>query len=179
MFKLDLLDGENLISVYRQTEAVLLKPLLVIFILIYFPDFFLLQYGFVRFIIFWTVLVFLYGINKYILWLLNVNVLTNKRLIQVGYKNFFNKKVLESPLERILNISFSVKGFWQALFQFGTVEVQVAGLREPMLLKNLSHPSQVKDFLWKIHNQNSEGAHKLVNSEIAHEIIIHKPEALN
>ncbi|MEK7161095.1 MAG: hypothetical protein AAB729_00175 [Patescibacteria group bacterium] len=44
MFKFDLLDNEHPVALYRQAEAVLIKPALLIFVFIYFPWFFLLKY---------------------------------------------------------------------------------------------------------------------------------------
>jgi hypothetical protein len=179
MFKFDLLENEKPIAVYRQTEAVLFKPAIIIFLLLYIPWFFLLKYelasNYLYLMFYWTLLVFLYGVNKYVLWLLNVYILTNQRLIQVKYKNFFNKEVLECPLKRILNISFAIKGLWQVLFQYGNIEVQVAGLPEAMKLKNLSHPSQIKDFLWQTHARYGSG--QVEGSELAHEILVHKAKS--
>ncbi len=159
MFKFDLYENEKVINIYRQTEAVLFEPVLVLFVLIYVPWFFLLKYDmaatYLNWLIFWTVLVFLYGLNKYLLWLINVYIVTTKRIVNINYKTLLNKTVLESPLERILNVSFSVKGFWQLLFQFGSVEVQAIGLSEPIVIKNVPQPSKIKDFLWQVHTSRS------------------------
>jgi len=160
MFKLDLLPNEKILNLYRQSETVLFKPVLIVFVLIYFPWYFLLQYDLItkypRLLFFWTVLVLFYALYKYLLWLLNLYIVTNKRLVSINYQGLLNKKVLESPLDRILNVSFSQKGFWQSLFSFGTVETQVAGLSEPIVFQNVSKPSQVKDFLWQVHNKKPE-----------------------
>lgn len=156
MFKFDLLENEKVVNIYRQTEAVLFKPVLVVFVFIYFPWYFLLKYGlaanYSRLLLFWTLLVFLYAGNKYILWLLNSYIITDKRLISVNYTSVFSKKVSESPLDRILNVGFFTRGIWQTLFKFGSVEIQVAGLGEPMVLQNVAEPSKIKDFLWHAHN---------------------------
>lgn len=159
MFKFDLLENEKVIALYRQTEAVLFKPVIIILILIYFPWYFLFKYGLAqdhsRLLFFWTLLVLIYGLNKYLLWLLNAHIITNRRLISVAYKNLLDKKVLETPLAQILNVSFSKKGFWQSLFGYGAVEVRAGGLPEPLILNNVGHPSEVKDFIWKIRSQQS------------------------
>ncbi len=156
MFKFGLLEGEKISRTYRQSEAVLFKPVLIVFILIYIPWYFLLNYGFAQshlsLLFFWTVLVLLYFINKYLLWLVNVYILTDKRLVSVGYQNLFTKQVLETPLDRILNVGFVSRGFWQTIFDFGLVEVQVPGLPEPLKLLNVSHPAEVKDELWRAHH---------------------------
>ncbi|HYV33670.1 MAG TPA: PH domain-containing protein [Candidatus Limnocylindria bacterium] len=160
MFKLNLLENEQTLAIYRRTEAVLFKPVIIILAFIFFPWYFLLKYElaatYVNWLFLWTVLLTLYGVNKYALWLLNVNVATNKRLVTVEYKTLLNKKVLETPFERILNVSFSVKGFWQTLFGFGEVVVQVKGLPEPMLMRQVAKPAEVKDFLWKLCREKSQ-----------------------
>src|SRR6185369_8140088 len=124
MFKFDLHENEKVIAVYRQSEAVLFRPVLVIFVLIYFPWYFFIKYdlvaSFPRLMVFWTVLVFAYGTNRYLLWLLNVYLLTDKRLVRVNYSGLLSKQVQESPLNQILNVSFEIRGFWQSLFKFGT-----------------------------------------------------------
>ena len=159
MFKFDLQENEKLVDIYRQTEVVLFKPVLIIFILIYFPWYFLLEYelaaSFSRLLLFWTILVLFYGAYKYLMWLLNSYVITDRRLIAVSYGHVFSKTVTEVPLKHIQNISFSTKGFWQSLFGFGSVSVIAAGLPEPVILTNLKDPAKVKDFLWKIHGQST------------------------
>ena len=156
MFKFHLLENEKVLSLYRQSEAVLFKPVLIVFVLIYFPWYFLVKYELVaaydRLLFFWTVLVALYALSKYLLWLLNVYIVTDKRLIRVRYANLLNKHVLETRLEQIQNVSFSVHGFWQSLFRFGAVEVRTMGLGEPLVLKNVSHPAEIKDFIWRVRN---------------------------
>ncbi len=181
MFKFDLQQNEKVINIYRQTEAVLFKPVLIVFALIYFPWFFLIKYELVsqydRLLFFWTFLVLLYAMHKYFVWLLNAYIVTNKRLIKVAHKNLFNKKVLETPLERILNVSYQIKGFWPVLFKFGNVDVQAAGLSDPLNLKNVTQPEKVKDFLWKMHNESAGGKFLNQNLEIEHLTFSHKKNA--
>lgn len=160
MFKFDLLENERPVALYRQAESVLIKTAFLIFVCIYFPWFFLLKYEmagtYLRLLLFWTILVSLYALNKYILWLINCYVVTNKRLVILNYKSLFNKSVLESPLSRILNVSYTSQGLFQALFGFGDVQVQVEGLAVPLELKNVSKPSELKDFLWQKHLNNEK-----------------------
>ena len=171
MFKFELLENEKIQNIYRQTESVLFRPVLVVFGLIYFPWFILLKYeiaaNHLRLLLFWTLLVLIYALRKFLLWLLNVYLLTNQRLVCVNYYGLFDKKVLESPLDKILNVSFSVSGLWQSLFQFGEVEVRVAGLSDALRLKNIAHPSRVKDLLWKAHSSYSPkiGANLIIEAK--------------
>lgn len=169
MFKFNLLPNEKIVKFFRQSESVLFKPVLIIFLLIYLPWYFLIKYDLVsdytRLLLFWTLLVLAYGVNKYVLWLINIALLTDKRIISINYRNMFNKKVLEAPLERVLNVSFSRHGFLQTIFGVGSVEIQVAGLPEPMLLKFLSRPEKAKDLLWQNLPTHPDGATDLKMEE--------------
>jgi len=161
MFKFNLQPGERLLQTHRQAEIILAKPLLIILTLIYAPWAFLIKYElqtrFNRLLLFWTIAVFFYAVYKYILWLLNVYIFTDKRLIAVRYKSLIHKVVLETPMERIHNISAETKGFFRSLFSIGDVIVQVASLVQPLVLKNLKYPEKVKDFLWENNAANKVG----------------------
>lgn len=158
MFKFNLHPNEKLENIYRQSEVVLIKPVLIIFILIYVPWAFLIKYEldfqFRRLLLFWTFVVLAYGINKYLLWLLNCYLITSQRVVVIIYHQIFKKQVIESPIERILNISFQTKGFFSSLLRYGDVEVQIVGLVEPLVFKNVKNPERVKDILWNIHNKH-------------------------
>jgi membrane protein YdbS with pleckstrin-like domain len=164
MFSINLQPNEKLFKIYRQTEWALAKTVLVIFVLIYSPVFLLAQNEllaeFGKILMFWIFLVLLYGIYKYVLWLVNSYVVTDKRLISVRYRTLFKKQVLECPLPRISNVSFSTSGLFSSLLNFGDVEVKAAGLDRPLMFSRLRHPEQVKDFLWALHIHGSGAAEK-------------------
>ena len=157
MFKFNLQPGENVLITYRQAEIVLVKPVLMVFVLIYAPWAFLIKYGLLqqssRILMLWTALIILYALYRYLLWLINAYIITDKRLISVHYLSLVHKVVLETPLDRIQNISFETKGLWRSILKVGNVVVQVASLNQPMVLKNLKNPDAVKDFLWKVHSR--------------------------
>ena len=157
MFKFNLHPGEKVLQTYRQAEIILVRPVLIVFILIYAPWAFLIKYDLIRqstrWLLLWTALVVLYAFYKYLLWLINAYIVTDKRLISVHYLSLVHKVVLETPLDRIQNISFETKGLWRSLLKVGNVVVQVASLNQPMLLINLKNPDSVKDLLWKVHTR--------------------------
>lgn len=154
MFKLDLRQNEKALTFFRQSETTLIKPVAVILVLIYAPWFFLFKYellfgAILKFLLFWTIGLFFYGLSRYLLWLASVSIITNQRLIIVTYPGLLKKQVLETPLNRILNVSFSRNGFFQTVFGLGTVEVRAEGLNEPMKLSLMANPSGVKDAIWQ------------------------------
>ncbi len=159
MFNLKLHAKELLKRNYRQTALILSKPIFISFILIYLPWSFLIKYDlhiqFRRILIFWSILVLIYFTNKYLIWLLNSYLVTNQRLIVIIYRHLFQKQVIESPIERILNISFKQKGILPSVLNYGDVEVQIVGLVDPLIFRHVKKPAKVKDFLWGVHNEFS------------------------
>jgi hypothetical protein len=154
MFTLKLQQNEKVIKLFRQTEMVLAKHALIIFAAIYLPWFFLLKYEldykFRSVLFIWTMLVFLYASYKYILWFLNVYILTNQRVVHVNYHTLFRKTVTETPLSHIANIGFSTGNVLQALFKTGNINVQITGVSQPLVLKNVRFPEKTKDFMWQM-----------------------------
>jgi hypothetical protein len=104
----------------------------------------------------WTLGVSLYAVKVYFLWHLKQYIITNKRLIHISHYGIFKKRVVETPLERVLNVSFRTTGILSSMFSFGDVEVQVVGLLEPITLSNISNPSKIKDYLWELHAQQAD-----------------------
>jgi uncharacterized membrane protein YdbT with pleckstrin-like domain len=155
--KINFHSDEKHLNTYHATEMVLVKPVLIILAVLYIPWFFALKYDvalqYKTWFILWTLLVLAYGVRSYLIWSLNRYVITSKRLIRLLHLGVFRRVVMETPLERILNISFKTTGFWSSLFKFGDVEVQVVGLIEPIILKSIKHPQQVKDYLWQLHQK--------------------------
>jgi hypothetical protein len=169
MFKIDLHPNETVVGIYRQTEFVLVKTVLIILISIYLPIALLLKYEllekFSRLAITWTILVAGYGVYKYFLWLLNNYIVTNKRILCVKYFSLLHKQILETPFEKIANISFRSKGIL-SLTDVGTVEIHVTGVIEPLEMNNLRHPQKIKDAIWKASAKKPDTAMKIISSTI-------------
>src|SRR5258708_2239265 len=132
MFKYNLAEGEQLLKMYRQTEMVLAKTVLLVFLLIYLPWYFLIKYEiyyeYKTLLLIWTLLVCLYFTHKFLLWLVNVYLITNKRLVIEEYKNLLHKKISEIPLDRITNIISITKEIFPPFFPFRNLEVQLLHL---------------------------------------------------
>ena len=176
MFKHQLHDNETLLQVYRRHEITLVPKTLEFFVLLFVPWYLGLRYQFIfsssahmELFLFWTILVALFAVQTFVIWTINVYLVTSKRLLHVEHRNLFKKSVIETPLDRILNVSFRTTGFFSTLFHYGDVAVQVVGLDQPIVLRQVPAPSKVKDYLWQIHIEYS-GEQKITYTqpEIAH-----------
>jgi hypothetical protein len=143
-----------------------------VFAALYIPWYFALKYElFVRYrslLLLWTLIVFIYALREYILWTRRKYIITTNRLIRISHEGLFKKLVMETPLERILNVSYKTTGLWSSLMKYGDVEVQVVGLMEPIILDNIKRPQSVKDYLWHLHQSKTKNKNEYTNEQIAH-----------
>lgn len=154
MFKFDLHPQEKLILLVRQRESVLFRPVFGILLAVYLPWFLILKYEVLdqlyRLLFFWAILLLIYGTGKYLLWLLNVTLITNQRVIRVKYRNLFEKRVTEVELSGIVRASCVTSGLWAPLFDFGSIELLIAGAGEPFSIIDIKSPQRVKDVILKL-----------------------------
>src|SRR3546814_4664852 len=66
----------------------------------------------------------------------------SKRLVHILHTGLFKKTVVETPLDRILNVSFRTTGILSTLFNYGDVLVEVVGLDHSLILKAIPGPSK-------------------------------------
>lgn len=92
----------------------------------------------------------LWGVRSWIVWSLNAFILTNQRLIDVDQKGFFHRTVSEAALGKIQDVSFTVQGPWQTMFQYGKVIVQTAGTTTNLELEGVHHPEQIQELVTKL-----------------------------
>lgn len=161
MFTFDLQPHEQLVKVYRRAESSLIKPALIVMLSIYLPIWFLLKYEllakFIWFLAVWTLLVLSYGLMKYLSWLLNAYILTNKRIISIEYKLPFGKRNTEVIISRIENITVTVPGLWSRLARTGSLIILGAGQQTRMELLNISEPAKVKQEIWGVQSGGVHG----------------------
>lgn len=157
MPKFALLEDEHVKNIYRQSNIFLIEDSFVPLAAAIIPTIVLWHYGLLgqlKSVIFVLVgAASIWFIKKCILWYLTSYVLTNRRLILFYRAGIFNKTVIETPLERVLNIGYKSKGFISAIFDYGNVEVQVVGLVDSVTLKNIPNPAAIKDYLWEMHKR--------------------------
>lgn len=165
-------EKEEWLETHRETELVLLKPAALIIALIFIPWFFLVKYEldvqFRKILLLWTLGVTAYAAKVYLLWYLKQYIITTRRLIHISHYGIFKKRVVETPLERVLNVSYKTTGVLSSVFGFGDVEVQVVGLLEPILLENISHPEKIKDHLWELHSNIKHEEKQINQDDIPH-----------
>ncbi len=157
MHRFHLHEGEHHKVTYRESMLFLMEPLILVVVAILVPLYFLWKYELLAMLGIGVLVIAVIGtawfIRDALIWYRNSYVITNQRLIIFDHEGLLKHAVIETPLERVLNVSFRTTGVLSALFDFGDVEVQVVGLVEPVILKHVPNPSEIKDSLWDLHKR--------------------------
>ena len=126
LIHLSLHPGERVVQIVRQYRTKIIFPLILAF-LIYLIAFFLLFYfislgtfGMVLFGFLLFVGAF-YAFYKFYFWYFNVLILTNKRVIDIDQKRFFERIVSDVSHHHIKDVVLKVRGLSQTFFRSGTL----------------------------------------------------------
>jgi predicted membrane protein len=96
--------------------------------------------------VFWysglTTFVFL----KIILWLFNVGIVTDQRVLDIDYFNIIQKKINATTLEEVSDVGSNINGFIRSLFNYGDVHVQTAGPTQDIDFQAVPEPADVVSF---------------------------------
>lgn len=121
-------DGEEVVLVFRRHIIALRKgfySILIPFLLASLPTLFapgelIFFYIAMGGLAFGLVLFFYHWIG----WYFTVFILTDQRLRQSTQKGIFGKSVIDLPVSKIQNISYTIPGLSGELFGFGTIIIQ-------------------------------------------------------
>lgn len=95
----------------------------------------------------WYLFVFGFVIVNFLDWFFNVDLITNKRLVDMDYLNLLFFKSSETNYSKIEDVSYHVSGLIQATFNYGDVSFQTAGTEENFDLTQVPNPSGVHDLI--------------------------------
>ncbi len=149
MFSFDLHENEKLLKVYRQSESLLIKPVVLIILALYIPLYLAYQYYLVQklawLLVLWVLLVLIYAINKYLLWLVTTYLITDQRVVAVTYKSLAKRQTVELQIKDITTVRQKSSGLFSHLFKFGTLELQGGG--SAVVFESISGPTEAKELI--------------------------------
>jgi membrane protein YdbS with pleckstrin-like domain len=154
MFGFTLTEQEKLVRVHRQSKLILLPRILLVLVAVLVPWLYFIHIdleGYSAYLVIWFLIILLFFLRPYAEWRINRYILTSSRLVCIRHIEVFKREVNETPLDRILNVSFRTTGLMSILLNFGDVEVHVIGLHKPIVLKSVRRPEELKNYLWEIH----------------------------
>lgn len=109
--------------------------------------------------LFFIWLLFFFSLIDYIL---DVWIITDKRIIDIRQNGFFSRTISEMHLSRVQDVSSETHGFFPTFLKYGNVIVQTAGEHNKLFFEEVNHPEHIRDILMKIvseqHAAKSTGA---------------------
>ena len=89
---------------------------------------------------------FVYGLYYFILWFYDVYIITNLRIVTVNQKSLFSREFVETDLDKIQDVTYSIKGLFATVFKYGTVTIRTStGLN--LELTDLSDPDEIQEMI--------------------------------
>lgn len=81
----------------------------------------------------------------------SVLILTNQRIIYLDQKGFFKRKIIETNLDKIQDVTSRTDGMIRTSLDFGDVVIRTAGagVGSEIVVKNIAHPYQVQQAISK------------------------------
>ncbi|HEX9664289.1 MAG TPA: PH domain-containing protein [Patescibacteria group bacterium] len=109
--------------------------------------------------LFFIILIFglLSGLRTFISWYYNVFIVTSQRVIDIDQRGFFNKVVWDTELDRIHDITYSKKGIWQTIFNYGNVQILTSGSLAKIEIINIKQPQKIKEAIKSIREEAKDG----------------------
>ena len=145
-------DDEKILRIVRNYWLVYLPQIILGFVLIAAALFLmlpLLHYGWPGVILLFAAVAMglYYFFRTAIIWYWNVFIITNLRIVDVNQYSLFKRSVAEVTYEKIQDVTYSVDGFLQAVFNFGVVHLETAAKGTALELPDVHDPKDVNHLI--------------------------------
>ena len=102
---------------------------------------------------------------EFVLYYLDVWVVTNDRIIDVDQISLFSRTISELDLASIQDVTTDIKGFFPTLFNYGEVIVKTASDNPNIIFHQVPHPNKVRAELVDLSDADKE-RHVLLRDNI-------------
>ena len=97
----------------------------------------------------WLLLTWTSAWGVFTRYFLNAWVLTDKRIVDVKQRGYFQRQVSSLFLSRVQDVTSDVNGFLLSIFSVGTINVQSAGEEALFSMHGIPHPDEMRDLILK------------------------------
>lgn len=143
---------EKLIKLYRHAVWSQIRSMIIFCIFLLLPFFLLFPlfrlgwWGILIFFLF-LILAFAIGLRQWFIWQGSVFLVTNKRVVNIMQRGFFQRSVSECSLAKIQEVRYSHKGIIQTMCKMGTLEIDTTGSEAKLIIANLHEPQEAQKLL--------------------------------
>lgn len=90
-----------------------------------------------------------FALIKWLVYYLDVWIITDRRIIDIEQRGLFNRAVSELTLDRVQDVTVEVLGIVPTMLKFGTIRIQSAGEVGEFTIDNVPHCDKAKDIILK------------------------------
>ena len=97
--------------------------------------------------LFWYLFTFGFFFQNFLNWFFNVYIISNKRIVDMDFYGLIYKRISESPLRNIEDVTSKINGTAGVIFNFGDVFIQTAAEKTEFEFSDVDNPSKIRDIL--------------------------------
>ena len=105
------------------------------------------------FVVVWYLILLMYVFERFLSWFFNMTIITDERIVDVDFLNLTTKKVSDTDLDKIQDVSFTNAGAIGAIFNFGDVLVQTAAEVTEFVFEKVPSPAEVAKILQRLRTE--------------------------
>lgn len=94
----------------------------------------------------------------FVFYYLNIQVITNIRIVDVSQVGLFSHVVSELHIDKIEDVTSQTNGFFGTIFNYGNVYVQTAGTVERFEFLSVPNPASIEKIILDLYEKNSNFA---------------------
>lgn len=95
----------------------------------------------------------------WVFYYLNMQVITNLRIVDMDQRGLFHHEVSELHIDKIEDVTTKIRGFFGTLFDYGYVYVQTAAAVDQFEFENVPHPARIEKLILDLYEQRSKAPH--------------------
>ena len=121
--------------------------LVPIFAFSFFPfEFVPLSFRFIG-LIAWYLLTFAFAFERFLSWFFNINIVTDRRIIDVNFPSILYKDISECKLDNIQDVSSKIGGFARSFLNYGDILIQTAGTLPELSFEAIPLPDKAAEII--------------------------------
>jgi membrane protein YdbS with pleckstrin-like domain len=152
-FQQELNEGEELIVILRKHWITLswlfLKAIIIFALAMFFFKLAPNEKWAAQVFIIWISLISIYIFRGIFVWLLDCYIITNKRIVDIDQRGFFQRIVTEVAYEKIQNAIYEIRGPIATFFNYGNIKIQITQNRGLLLMKQIPQPKKIQEVIVK------------------------------
>lgn len=96
---------------------------------------------------FWYLVTLGYIFESFLNWYFNVNIVTNKRIIDIDFWGILYRRVSELEYASVEDVTYTVQGLSATLFNYGNIFIQTAAETREFEFRAIPNPDLVHDVI--------------------------------